>query len=158
VESLSVSADGSLLATGSTNPERGIVNLWALKTGERLHTWSVDQTIIRGVALSGDGSSVIAALSDGSLRRWDVSTEKERPIAQPKLEKFPDRGPGGGLANVDRAIFSRDGRSAAFIGGGWVQVMDLATGDRRFKEALGGFWKACEFAPDGRSLAIVREV
>jgi WD40 repeat protein len=158
VDSLSVSADGSLLATG---PAWGRVNLWNLKTGERLRTWLVDQKSVRGVTLGGDGSSVIAALGDGSLRRWDVSTEKERPIAQPKLEKFPDRGPAGGQANVNRAVFSRDGRSVAFMGGGLVQVVDLISGDRRFKEALGnGFLstQVCEFAPDGQSLAIVREV
>ncbi len=158
VESLSASADGSLLATGSAYPQPGKINLWDIKSGERLHTWSVGQAIIRGVSLSGDGSTVIAALADGSLRHWDISTEKERPIAQPKLEKFPDTGPAGGLSSVSRVVFSRDGQSAAFIGGGWVQVVDVTTGDRRFKEALGGFWKVCALAPDGRSLAIVREV
>jgi WD40 repeat protein len=162
VDSLSVSADGSLLATG---PAWGKVSLWNLKTGERLHTWSVEGTkagshLLRGVTLSGDGSSVIAALGDGSLRRWDVSTGKERSIAQPRLEKLPREGMGG-LDDVARAVFSRDGRSAAMIGEGWVQVVDIASGDRRFKEALGTpFWatKACEFAPNGGSLAIVREV
>ena len=54
------------------------------------------------MTLSGDGSSVIAALSDGTLRRWDVSPGKERPIAQPKLEKLPGRGLGG-LDDVNRA-------------------------------------------------------
>ncbi len=158
VDSLAVSAGGSLLATG---PARGKVNLWNLKTGERLHTWSVGQKLVCGVTFTGDGSSVIAALGDGTLGRWDVSPGNERPIAQPKLEKFADRGPGGGLANVSRAVFSRDGRSVAMISGGCVQVVDLASGDRRFKEELGAvFWarKACEFAPSGTSLAIVREV
>ncbi len=157
VDSLSVSADGSFLATGLA---WGKVNLWNLKTGERLHAWSVGQKTVGGVTFSKDGSSVIAALGDGTLRRWDVSPGKERTIAQPKLGRFPDRGPGGGLANVSRAVFSRDGRSVAMIGGGWVQVVDLASGDRRFKEELGApFWaaKACEFAPSGGSLAIVKE-
>jgi len=158
VDSLSVSADGSVLATGTA---WGKVNLWNLKTGERIHTWSVGQKLVQGVTFSGDGSSVIAALNDGTLRCWDVSPGKERPIAQPKLEKFPDQGPGGGLAHVNRAVFSRDGRSVAMISGGWMQVVDLASGDRRFKEVLGAqFWatKACEFAPSSGSLAIVREV
>jgi WD40 repeat protein len=108
---------------------------------------------MRGVTLGGDGSSVIVALADGSLRRWDVSTGKERPIDQPKLEKLPRIGLEG-LDDVDRAVFSRDGRSVALIGEGWVQVVDVASGNRRFKEA--STTKACEFTPDGRSLAIVR--
>ncbi len=158
VHSLAASADGSLLVTGSA---WGQVNLWSLKTGERLRSWSIDQRLVRGMTLGGDGSSVLAALGDGSLRRWDVSTGKERPIAQPKLENFPEPGLAEGLADVKRAVFSRDGRSVAVSSGGWVQVVDLASGDRRFKEGLGApFWatKAFEFEPNGGSLAIVREV
>ena len=88
---------------------------------------------------------MIAALGDGSLRRWDFSTGKERPIAQPKLEKFPPW-TGGGRDGVNRAVFSRwpigrlDRR-------GWVQVVDLASGDRRFKAAAER--AICTFAPDG---------
>jgi WD40 repeat protein len=56
-------------------------------------------------------------------------------------------------------VFSRDGRSVAFIGEEWVQVVDSASGDRRFK-APKALWsgRVCEFAPDGGSLAIVSEV
>jgi WD40 repeat protein len=164
VDTIAISTDGSLLATGSVFPTWGEVYLWDLRTGERRRAWRLERAkagglipIPRGLAFSRDGSSVIAAFGDGSLRRWDVATGKELPIAQPKLEKLPRRGLGG-LDDVDRAVFSPDGRSIALIGEGWVQVMDLASGDQRFKEALGGFWKVCEFAPDGRSLAIVREV
>ena len=144
VDTLSVSADGSLLATASAFPTWGEVYVWDLQTGERRHAWRVERAKagasipIRGVlALGRDGSSVTAAFGDGSLRRWDVSTGKERPIAQPKLEKLPRIGPG--LDVVDRAVFSPDGRSVALIGGGCVQVMDVASGDRCFKEAVGSF-------------------
>ena len=43
------------------------------------------------------------------------------------------------------------------IGEGQVQVIDIASGHRRFKEALAMMAPQCEFAPDGRSLAIIRE-
>ena len=165
VDSLSVSADGSLLATGSSVPAWGKVQVWNLKTGELLHTWSVESTkaarsILRGVTLSDDSSSVIAALGDGSLRRWDLATGQEHPIAQPKLEKLPRIEMG--LDVVDRSVFSRDGPSVALIGENWVQVFDVASGDRRFKESttertvLGR--RECAFAPGGGSLAIVREI
>ena len=160
VDSLSVSADGSLLATGSAYPEWGKVQVWNPKTGERLHNWSVEGAkagshLLRGMTLTEDGSSVIAALGDGTLRRWDVATWQERPIEQPKLEKLPRIGLAG-LDDVDRAVFPRDGRSVALIGESWVQVFDIASGDRRFKVSQAQV--ACEFAPDGRSLTIVREV
>src|SRR5262249_2496163 len=101
---------------------------------------------------------VTAVFGDGSLRRWEVATGKHLPIAQPKLEKLPRRGLGG-LDDVDRAVFSPDGRSVALIGEGWVQVMDLASGDRRFKQTLGDWSLAvkAEFAPDGQSLATFRQ-
>ena len=100
---------------------------------------------------------MIVALGDGSLRCWDLSTGKEQPIAQPKLEKAARRSPGGCRNGVDRAVFSRDGRSVALIGGGLVQVVDLASGDRRFKERQPPLTRAaCAFAPDGQSKAIVR--
>ena len=156
VESLSVSADGSLLATGSLDPDWGKLRVWDLRTGEPLFDWASAKAgphILRGVTLSADGSSVIAALGDGSLRRWDVATGKERPIAQPKLEKLPRDGMLGGMEPVARAIFSRDGRSIAMIGRGWAQVMDIASGARRFKAVA---TNGCEFAPDGQSLAVAR--
>jgi RNA polymerase sigma factor (sigma-70 family) len=164
VNIVAVSADGSLLATDSVFPTWGEVYVWDLRTGERRHAWRVDRAkegalipIPRGLAFSRDGSSVTAAFGDGSLRRWDVATGKELPIAQPKLEKLPRRGLGG-LDDVDQAVFSPDGRSVALIGEGWVQVMDLANGDRRFKETSGD-WSLllkAAFAPDGQSLATVR--
>ena len=142
VESLSVSADGSLLATGSVFPTRGNVHVWDLKTGERLHAWRSRNgggtlTRSRGaVTLSRDGSSVIAALGDGSLRRWDVATGKELPSPSRSWRSCPAMD-SGGLDDVDRAVFSPDGRSVALIGAGWVQVIDLASGDRSLQGSVG---------------------
>jgi RNA polymerase sigma factor (sigma-70 family) len=165
VDTITVSTDGSLLATVSVFPTWGEVYIWDLRTGERRHAWRVEREkegslipIPRGLAFGRDGSSLTAAFGDGSLRRWDVSTGKERPIAQPKLEKLPRRGLGG-LDDVDQAVFSPDGRLVALMGEGSVQVMDLVSGDRRFKE-MSANWlldlKAA-FAPDGQSLAAVRQ-
>ena len=79
---------------------------------------------------------------------------------EPKLERPPSNG--------GPAFFSRDGRSVAMIREylvrvensvrvyeNSVQVFDVATGERRFKEAPVG--RVCEFAPGGESLAIVKE-
>jgi WD40 repeat protein len=158
VEPLSVSADGALLATGSVVPEWGTVRVWNLKTGEPLHTWPAESTILRGLTLGADGSSAIALYGNGSLRRWDVASGKEHPIARPKMEKLPPRGPGGST-DVDRAVFSPDGRSLALLGGDCVQLIDVDSGQLRFKAPAPGFGRlACAFAPDGRSLAVVGNV
>src|SRR3954452_21084666 len=128
-ELLAVSADGSLLVTGSSYPELGMIRLWKPSTGEQLRQWSVadakaGSSFLRGVTLSEDRSSVIAALSDGSLRSWDLVTGHERTIVRPKLETLPLDGPGRALVGfgveINRAVFSTDGRSVAMISGDWV--------------------------------------
>ncbi len=161
VRSLSVSDIGSLLATGSNNEYQATVQVWNLKTGERLHTWSVadakSELHHRGMMLRGDGSSVIAAVSDGSLRRWDVSTGAERPVAGPAPEKEAsvDTRRWHARAQILRSFFARDGRSVALVGNDGVHVVDVASGGLRFEESESTM--AGEFAPDGRSLAIVRQ-
>ena len=154
---LSVSPDGSMLAAGSVIPEWGSLIVWNLKTGERLHTWSVEDAevglhLLRGVTLTENPCFLLAALGDGSLRAWDIATWQERPIAQPKLEKLPRRGMGG-PDPVDQAVFSRDGRAVALMGQDWVQVFDVASGDRRFTKTSAAR-VVCGFAPGGGSLAI----
>jgi WD40 repeat protein len=111
------------------------------------------------MTLTEGSPAVIVALNDGTLQQWDVASGQEKPISQPKLEKMPPIGPGGGDDdNVDRAVFSRDGRSVALMGGGCVQVCDVASGDRRFKfEGASIFGAVCEFAPSGGSLVVVKE-
>lgn len=160
VRSLAASVDGSLLATASSYPGRGKVYLWDLKRGQRLHVWSAGgdnpALLLRGITLGGDGSSVIAAWGDGSLRIWDVATGKERPTVPSRVEKGPPPDPQKPRARneVDEAVFSRDGRSAALIGLVQARVVDTATGDLLFEAPC---WDAApDFAPDGRSLAIVR--
>jgi WD40 repeat protein len=144
VRSLSVSGDGSLLATGSSGRGSDTVLVWNPKSGARMHDWLADHAMIRGLKLSGNGGSMAIALSDGSLR-WDVVTGN-LPAPQRKLDL--------GLDKVSRAVFSADGHSVALIGDNWVQVVDVDRGNVNFKETLE--LTACEFAPDGRSLVIAR--
>jgi RNA polymerase sigma factor (sigma-70 family) len=159
VRSLAVSADGSLLAADSTYPEWGKIHVWNLKTGQRLRVLPANAPkaglFLRAVALDRDGSSVIAAWGDGSLRRWDVSTGKEQAIAQPRLPKEPQADQRRVPNDVDLAFFSRDARSVGLIGQGRVSVVDLASGEVRCEHPS---WHiAGAFAPDGQSLAVVRQ-
>jgi WD40 repeat protein len=144
VRSLSVSADGSLVAAGSSYPGLGTIRVLNFKTEDPMHYWMPDRATIRGLSLTGSGGSMVIALSDGSLR-WDVVTEN-LPGRQRRLDL--------GLDRVSKAIFSPDGRSVAMIGDDGVQVVDVDRGEVHFKETA--MLTACEFAPDGRSLVIVR--
>jgi RNA polymerase sigma factor (sigma-70 family) len=129
VWSLAVSTDGSYLAAGVAGPME--VHLWNLKTGERLHSWPIeggssDGVRLRAVTLGEDGSSVIVALANGSLRGWDLSTGKERVIAQPNLPKPLD---------PDLAAYSRDGRSKVIVRWFPGKEIELADGNVRYDPA-----------------------
>jgi WD40 repeat protein len=143
-----VSDDGSLLASDSSYPETGKVQVWSLETGERIRTWAKPRGFARGLMLSGDGAFVTAAWSDGSLTRWDVATGAERSIAESRLEKARPN------EQIIHAVFSRDGQSIAMVERNWVHVVDSASGRERFKER--SFGHAVEFAPNGRSLVTIR--
>ena len=86
VRSIAVSADGLFLAAGLAYPARA-VQLWNLKSGERLHTWPVAHATLRTLTLSEDGSSVIIVLADGFHLRWDLLTRKGLAIGQPDPKK-----------------------------------------------------------------------
>ena len=72
--------DGGRSICGISSPASEFAScLWVIKAG----------LLLRGMALDGDGSSVVAAWSDGSLQRWDVSTGAERPTAGRRRRRKP---------------------------------------------------------------------
>ncbi len=86
---------------------------------------------------------MIVALGDGSFRRWDISTGKERPIAQPKLEKTPDPAVVPPAAaevpalppvphTARLAAYSRDGLSKAIVRTIPGKSIKLANGEIRY--------------------------
>jgi WD40 repeat protein/thiol-disulfide isomerase/thioredoxin len=178
VWSLAVSADGVFLAAGLNFPKE--VHLWNLKTSERLHTWPVASESLRGVTLSGDGSSVIVALADGSFRCWDLLTGKERALAQPNLKGPLDAAVAATLPPVTHttrlAAFSRDGRSKAIVRTIPGRAIKLASGEIRQDRSSAGstiVWldsqtghvrreieipqsdvQRLAFSPDGQSIAV----
>jgi RNA polymerase sigma factor (sigma-70 family) len=177
VRSLAVSADGSFLAAGLEEYPK-CVHLWNLKTGERLHTWTVASSTLRSVTLGGDGSSVIVALADGSRRCWDLSVGKERAISQPKLGKPLDPAVAAALPPVrpDLTVFSPDGGSKAIVDSSAGEPIKLADGQIRYDRANASstiVWvdsqtghvrreiaipqsdvQRLAFSPDGQSIAV----
>jgi RNA polymerase sigma factor (sigma-70 family) len=139
-----------------------------LQTDKLLAGWGLsapdDDLQCEGLAVSRDGSSAIATFKDGSLKRWDTTTGKELPIAQPKLPR--SRRPQD-VVDVDRSIHSADGQAVVLLRQtGLIQVVDVPTGTLRFQTSyitqdpeLGihiAQFTSLEFAPDSQSLAFVR--
>ena len=140
VRSLAVSADGSFLAAGLDSPKK--VHLWNLKTGERLHTWPVAGTTLRSVTIGEDGSCVIIALADGSLRCWDPSTGNERAVSQPKQAKPLDPAVAAVLPPIPHtarlAAFSEDGRTKAIVRPIPGKSIKLANGETSYDRSSAG--------------------
>jgi WD40 repeat protein len=89
--------------------------------------------------LSGDSSSVVVALADGSLRCWDLLAGKVRAIAQPTLEKPLDPAVAALLLPVPPrerlTVFSRDGESKVIVRPNPGKPIKLADGQIRYDRA-----------------------
>lgn len=147
---ISVSADGSRLATTG---EWRKIQVWDLKTGELLRSIPTGNARVRGLHLSPVGSSVVAVTDDRSLRTWKVATGEELP-ARPILRGEPPYEPDM-IPEIDEAHFASDERTVALIGRSELKVVDIASGNLRFKEKSVG--QAIAFAPNGRSLVVHKQ-
>jgi WD40 repeat protein len=139
VRSLAVSADGKLLASGSSD---GTTRLWDAATGRELRRFPGDNIAGDMVALSPDGKFLAAGRSGKVVSLWDLSTGKERArLPHPK--------------GVFSLAFSPDGK--------WLAVGTDDTPGLRLWEAGTGrlLWqfgdredgRSVSFSPDGRVLA-----
>jgi WD40 repeat protein len=148
--SLSISADGTLLATAGgvtpqVTPREFGVRLWDLATGESVGTIA-EGVGAGGIAFSPAGSTLaIVHLLGGAVEIWDVA-EGSRIMTLPL-----DR-PSEFLA----IAFSPDGRALAT--GGFdeiVRVWDVRTGELvRVLDQGRALARTLDFSPDGRVLAV----
>jgi RNA polymerase sigma factor (sigma-70 family) len=136
---LAFSPDGKTLASGGYD---GTVCVTDVATGKAIRKFRVMKDPAWGMALSPDAALVACGSQDDTLvYLWDVSAGKE-------LRRFNRRG-GGSI----RLAFSADGRSLASIGGGAIQLWEVATGLERRPVNLTHFAESLALAPDGRLLA-----
>src|SRR5262249_42955349 len=76
-----------------------------------------DTTEVNGVAFSPDGERLASAGGDGTIKIWDVRTEK---VVQTLLAAHSD--------SVASVAFHPDGKHVASVGADWmVKVWDLTT-------------------------------
>ena len=81
VRTIAYSADGRQLAAGGD----GFVYVWDLTRGQPRYWWDNLSTRVIGVAFVRDGTAVIAALEDGTIREYPLEDIEPRTL-------FEDRG------------------------------------------------------------------
>jgi WD40 repeat protein len=152
VTAVAFSPDGTSLAAAYHEQYPGgrpgfVLELWDPRAGRQKASWVARQWMIRTLAFSPDGKTLISCGRDGTVKFWDVPAGRERVTL---------RAPEGfeGLA------LSPDGQTLVTVAGGpsrqgVVRRWDVAAG----RERAGLFEPGCEvaavaFAPDGRTLAL----
>ncbi len=139
---LALSRDGRMAAgTGGL----GAISLWDAETGRERAAWTGHDAAVSGLGFSPDGGALLTAGADGVMRTWDTATGKARSDPAPL-----------GRLSVPVA-FSRDGRRAAAVFGGYsvdVSIRETATGkvEAAWAEPLGNPIYMVAFSPDGLRL------
>ena len=140
VASVSFSANGQILATGSYD---GSARLWDVATGKEIYRLEDHGRVINSVSFSPNGQILATGANDGSVRLWDVATGKE--MARPK----------GRFGTISSVAFSVDG--SVLAAGSWdktVQLWDMATGNViSLLKGHTGLVNSISFSPDGQILA-----
>jgi len=113
VAGASLSADGSLLATGGTQ-----LTLWDIDSGDRIRSMNDTGGDTYVVDLSPDGRSLAAIAEDGALRVWDTGHD---------LPRYAFNLQGGWINDV---TFSPDGGWMALVRSDAIlETLDVETGE-----------------------------
>jgi WD40 repeat protein len=153
VDSVAISRDGTLLASGG---EDTVIRLWNLKktqlTDERLNP--IPSGILKGhtlkvncLAFSPDGSILASGSVDGTMRLWDVKSGQEK--ARLKAHMIGDD-----AYSVSSVAFSSDGKLLA--SGGYdltVKLWDVSTGKQLSTLHAAHAVNSIAFSGDGKLLA-----
>jgi len=79
VYSLALSPDGQRLATTAYDLQKpGAITLWDVPGGKQLTVIRGHKDYVTAVAFSPDGKTLATASQDGSVKLWDVATQRER--------------------------------------------------------------------------------
>jgi WD40 repeat protein len=134
----------------------GTIELWSIRRGERLASWSAQRGRIVALAAHPDGRRVLfTEISGPAIRVWDVEAGRELPPLAGSAQHEQD-------SVVGAIAVTADGRRA--ISGSWdedtrgeVLLWDLGRGESRRLAGHGGPVRDVTTTPDGQSAVSVGE-
>ena len=140
VLAVAYSSDGKTLASSGSSD--GTIQLWDVKSGKHIKTLKGHTEMVRTLAFSSDGKTLVSGSDDDTLRTWDTNTGR-------MLRQLS-----GHSNDVKSVVFSRDGKIiASGSKDASVRLWDAETG--RFLPTLRGhFWgvEAVAFSPDAKTV------
>jgi WD40 repeat protein/predicted Ser/Thr protein kinase len=74
VESIAISGDGQILASGCWDHT---IKLWSLPTGREIRTLTGHSSYVNSVAISSDGQILTSVSGDNTIKLWSVTTGRE---------------------------------------------------------------------------------
>jgi WD40 repeat protein len=118
----------------------GVVHVCDLETGELLPGRIEHFGSINGTCISPDGATLATASVDGTVRFWDLRTERPKPL----LLNLPD--------DVWEVAFSPDSSWFVTSGNPNAEVHDVRTGALRYQLPMGELVSCVKVSPDGRRI------
>jgi WD40 repeat protein len=156
-DAIAFAPDGRSLASGGID---GVVHVWETATGKELlhienHRYpGLGLGHVLGLAFAPDGKTLAGARHNQPACLWDVATGKELLPVGKQLPQF-----GGERERSSWVVFSPDGKTLAYGGGGEVDRPTLRLADANTGEDLRSFGghkgpvTRVVFSPDGKTLA-----
>jgi WD40 repeat protein len=134
-------------ATVAISARKNVLVVTDLSTGVELRTLAGHTEEIRDVIATDDGSTIVSASDDGTLKVWDLDSGSER------------RTLAGHTRGVHAAAVTADGKRV--VSAGWDDVLivwDLETGDAlRSLEGIPHFARDVAVASDGVRVALASD-
>jgi WD40 repeat protein len=135
---MAFSPDGKMIATGNGNS----VRLWDAATGKELPLVEGHRGPVSTVSISADGKTLLSRGTDGFMRSWDLTAQRERC----QFSVAP---------NASAVAFAPDGRTAVIsMPDGNLRLLDAESG-KPIRQARGHVngTAGLAFSPDGKTLA-----
>lgn len=157
IRSLAFSADGRVLASGSTD---WTIKVWDVANGNLLYTLEGHTDWLGNIAFDASGERLVSASRDGSVRLWDIKIGSELGAGNSQTTPLFQTGinPSTGDRFWTTGIDMYPDGSLIAVGStdGHVYVLDAATG--AVLQDFGGHesWiviRGVAFSPDGNTLA-----